>query len=1134
MKHALALVWLLLAAAPAWAEESPDYARQVAPILNKYCAGCHNVDDAGGELSLDDYEGLQRGGENGPALLPGDSASSRIIRVLTGKAEPAMPPDGEPAPTPEEIALLSAWIDAGAPGPDGTETQLRTLHTPEIEPAENLHEPIAALAYSPDGKLLAVARFGRVELRSAGGKELVRTLDGHPGKVNAVEFTADGKSLIAASGIVGLYGEARLWNVSDGALLRTFNGHRDTLYAATVSRDGKHLATASYDRKIILWDLATGEQLRTLTGHNDAIYDVAFSPDGSVLASASGDETVKIWHVARGERLDTLGQPEAEQYTVTFSPDGRYILAGGHDNRIRVWRWVSKDAPRINPLLFARFAHEGAVVQLAYTPDGKTLVSVSDDRTIKLFETETFTQRHQYDRQPDATPALAIDPEGTGFAVGRMDGSLQRYPLVASQEATATSVAQQTAPAAVALHGTPREQKEAEPNDEAAQATPLTLPALVQGVIRSTASDKAEDTDLYRIEAKAGQELVLEVEAARKKSPLDSKVEVLTATGERILQVNLQAVRDSYFTFRGKDSTQSGDFRVHNYEEMELNEYLYAQGEVARLYRRPRGPDSGFDVYGSKDKRRTFFGTTGVTHALGETCYIVEPHLPGEELIANGLPVFPVYYENDDDPLRQWGTDSRLTFTAPHDGTYLVRISDARGFQGKNFRYALTIRAPQPDFTVKLHDDNPRVGEGSGREFRVVATRIDGFDGEIRVEIEGVPPGFAVTTPLVIEAGHHVAYGVLNAAVGAPQPTPENAKRTRVTATAVVEGTSVTKEVNNLGQIHLAPKPALLCSLTPEGVEPVATAPRKWTVLEPKQTQAESAAQLAVQEDQSIFVQGESPETDRYTIVLETPLEKITGIRLEALADERLPHGGPGRGVGNGNFVLTELHVTAAPLNQSEQTVEVPLATAAASYSQPGWPVYAAMDGKPETGWAVGEEAKQKKGEESKEKKIIVRRRGGDASHEARFEFAQPVGFAAGTRLVVTLQQKSQQAQHTLGRFRLSVSTDPAYTMPKPQELVIAPGETIAATLRIERNGNEGDVAFEAFEVNLPHGVYIDNVGLNGVLIPADHDERTVYFTASDWVAETTRPLHLKTRNGPASWPVRFQVRKPQPLARGN
>src|SRR3954467_7644663 len=105
------------AAAPSADTSAPDYASQVAPILKKYCVGCHNDEDREGEFSLESYASLLKGSSRGPVLRAGDAGASRLVRQLTGPAKPAMPPKGEPRPNPDEINVLKAWIEAGAPGP---------------------------------------------------------------------------------------------------------------------------------------------------------------------------------------------------------------------------------------------------------------------------------------------------------------------------------------------------------------------------------------------------------------------------------------------------------------------------------------------------------------------------------------------------------------------------------------------------------------------------------------------------------------------------------------------------------------------------------------------------------------------------------------------------------------------------------------------------------------------------------------------------------------------------------------------------------------------------------------------------------------------------------------------------------
>jgi hypothetical protein len=352
---------------------------------------------------------------------------------------------------------------------------------------------------------------------------------------------------------------------------------------------------------------------------------------------------------------------------------------------------------------------------------------------------------------------------------------------------------------------------EVEPNDSADRAMEVAVPSAINGRI-GAGSGGSKDVDLFRFTARRGQTLVVETEASRRGSPLDTRIEILHRNGQPVERLWLQALRDSHVTFRGIDSN-TDDLRVENWQEMELNQFMYLQGEVCRIFRMPQGPDSGFQFYSAQGKRRDYFGTSPVAHALDELAYIVEPHPAGSPVVANGLPVFKIYYQNDDDGERKIGTDSRLLFTAPETSDYLVRVSEARGAGGDRYVYRLAIREAKPDFKVSLSGANPTINPGGGKEFSVSVDRIDGFDGDVKVEIAGIPAGFSASTPLVIQAGHLDARGTLNADPDATAPDKTNA--TRVTASATIAAAEVVKAVNDLGMIKLGEKPKLFVALEP-------------------------------------------------------------------------------------------------------------------------------------------------------------------------------------------------------------------------------------------------------------------------------------------------------------------------------
>ncbi|MEM6979876.1 MAG: c-type cytochrome domain-containing protein, partial [Planctomycetota bacterium] len=726
------LIAWMLCDRQATAREQVDYVNDVLPILETYCIGCHTADDPEGGLVMESHDALLAGGDSGPAITAGVANSSRLFLMAAGKLEPVMPPDDMEGPNEAELEIIAAWIDQGGQGPDdvggGNGPMHRKLRVPEISSSkDNVVRPVTAIAISPDAQHRVVARFGEVTIDRIDP-------DGHPiadtsttltishGKVNALSFSPDGQRLLIASGLTGAYGAATLFDLSRDELcdpIQTFMGHRDTLYAAELSPNGKIVATAGYDREIVLWDVASGNVLRKLTGHNGAIFDIAFSPDGSTLVSACADETVKVWNVASGQRLDTMSQSEGEVFAVDFTPDGQFIVAAGADNRLRVYQWRSKQTVDINPIVATRFVDPSRLISFSFLPQRTSqpnasgndefvgsndsvisgVVVLSESGSLKVLRSEDWSPFAEAASVDDVGSDLTISPDGSTALVSLMDGRIVRRALPSLQPSAASTNRVVVDPVLMDL-GPPTETKESRESPLSIQN--VNAPVVIDGTI-----DSDSPVDRYAFQAAKGEMWAIDGDAAAG-SRIDPLVTIEDEAGNVVTRVRLQAVLDSYFTFRGKNSQQSNDFRLFGWQEMKLNQFLYASGEVTRLWLHPRGPDSGFNVYPGTGDRRTYFGTTQATHALGEPAFIVQPIGPTQPAAANGLPVFDIPYQNDDDPHRLVGKNSRLVFTAPDDGRYVVAISDARGETNTPdgasdaYRYRLTIRAASPSFDIRF------------------------------------------------------------------------------------------------------------------------------------------------------------------------------------------------------------------------------------------------------------------------------------------------------------------------------------------------------------------------------------------------------------------------------------------------
>ncbi len=356
---------------------------------------------------------------------------------------------------------------------------------------------------------------------------------------------------------------------------------------------------------------------------------------------------------------------------------------------------------------------------------------------------------------------------------------------------------------------------EREPNNTPAQAQPLTIPSSVNGRLVVADNPDAPDADLYSFDAEKDQQVVIETRAAAMGSPADTKIEVLDAKGEPVPHLLLQATKDSWLTLRSTDSATS-NIRLGQFSEMELNDYMYFNGEVLKIFRLARGPDADMTYYTREGKRRTSFNSSPAGHGLDEPCYVVEPKPPGAKLTPNGLPVFTLYYANDDDGERELGKDSRLIFTAPAKGRYLVRVTDTRGWSGERYAYRLILRPPALDFSATVAAKGAdALPAGSGVQFVIKTDRKDGFDADVRVDITGVPAGFFVSSPVIVQAGHLTATGVLYARPDA-KPGPADFSKVQLVATARIGDQQVTRPAGAFPLVVVAVAPKQILFTEPD------------------------------------------------------------------------------------------------------------------------------------------------------------------------------------------------------------------------------------------------------------------------------------------------------------------------------
>lgn len=231
------------------------------------------------------------------------------------------------------------------------------------------------VTWSPDGDLLAYGLSdGTVGVWDIPGKKLALTYCGHSDWVTSVAWSPDGAVIASA----GYDGTVQLWRAASGEPLLTYRGHSDEVRHVAWSPDGRRLASAGYDRSIQIWDATTGVQRAHCQGHTNVVTSVAWSPDGAYLVTGSRDHSVRLWDATTGDELVLIEEHRGMVNDVAWAPErGRFAFASAsNDCTVKVWQ-VEPDTFSVTCITsYERHTSTGGVVAVAWSPDGKRIVSV--------------------------------------------------------------------------------------------------------------------------------------------------------------------------------------------------------------------------------------------------------------------------------------------------------------------------------------------------------------------------------------------------------------------------------------------------------------------------------------------------------------------------------------------------------------------------------------------------------------------------------------------------------------------------------------------------------------------------------------------------------------------------------------
>jgi WD40 repeat protein len=278
---------------------------------------------------------------------------------------------------------------------------------------------VRSLATSPDGRRVASSSDdASVRIWDLASGEELLCLRGHTGPVHCVTFSADGQAVVSA----GTDGTVRIWDIETGAQRQCLDEHTGWVASVAASPDGRWIVSGLDDATVRVWATDTGQQ-RLCLHHPSRVAVVACSPDGRLVASGAEDHTVRLWDIESGSERGHLAGHKGPIRSLSFATSGSMLASGADDGTLRVWNMPAGDV-RLT------MEHGGPVNGVVFEADARALLSTGENDTVGRWDVRTGQRRGFLSlRSKMPMQTLALSPDGRWLLSGSDDGLVRMWDV---------------------------------------------------------------------------------------------------------------------------------------------------------------------------------------------------------------------------------------------------------------------------------------------------------------------------------------------------------------------------------------------------------------------------------------------------------------------------------------------------------------------------------------------------------------------------------------------------------------------------------------------------------------------------------------------------------------------------------